>query len=47
MVEFCDYCSLDLDHYVEGLVSNGPLEPKVVDTLVKYHEYWIRQRIAA
>jgi len=47
VVEFCDYCSLDLDRYVEGLVSNGPLEPRVVDTLVKYHKDWIRQRIAA
>ena len=42
VVAFCDHRSLDLDAYVEGLLSGGPLPDHIVETLIRYHREWLR-----
>jgi len=42
VVAFCQDRKLDLDCYVEGLVSGGPFSGSLVRTLIRYHEEWVR-----
>jgi len=42
VVAFCQDKGLDLDSYVEGMVSGGPLDETTMATLVRYHREWMR-----
>jgi len=41
VVAFCQAKGLDLDLYVEGMLSGGPLDDRTVATLTRYHTEWL------
>ena len=42
VVLYCNKRNLDIDSYVDGTLSNGPLTEKLIQTMIKYHKEWMK-----
>jgi hypothetical protein len=40
---YCDTKNMIYESYMEGLLSNGELEPHQIKTLINYHSEWVKK----